>query len=376
MKKNIVHFITGLEVGGAEMMLFKLLSATDRAKVNLLVVSLMNKGPIGVRIEAIGIRVHSLNLSRKFPFSLSLFALWKMWGVLKEFKPAILQGWMYHANIVVFFISLVFSEAKLYWNIRQTLYGMKRERLMTKIVIKAGRWLSKYCDGIIYNSKKSLEQHSKCGYSSKNAIVIPNGFDADLFSPFQYQAHLTKLKKQLKIPSEALIIGLVARYHPMKGHSIFLEASLKLLDKFPDTHFVFVGRGVTCPSLSGIIEERCKSSFHFLEEREDIPELLSIVDIAVNSSIWGEGFSNAIGEAMLMGIPCVVTDVGDSAFIVGDCGVVVTPGDINSLVSGMLSLVDMSSDARRQLGHKSRVRMIDQFLLEASSRKYGLLYGI
>ena len=119
MKKNIVHFITGLNTGGAEIMLLKLLSAINLDKYNILVVSLIDKGTIGQKIELLGIKVYTLNLSRKRPVTFSLFSLP---FVLNKFKPNIFHGWMYHANLFLYFISLLYPNIRVIWGIRHSLY--------------------------------------------------------------------------------------------------------------------------------------------------------------------------------------------------------------------------------------------------------------
>lgn len=355
------------------MMLLKLLSACDTTKTNPLVISLMDKGTIGERIEDLGIRVFELNISYKSPLTLNLI---KLWFVLRQFKPDIFQGWMYHANFLAYFFSFIFPKTKIFLGIRQTLYDIKNERIFTRFLIYLGKYISHRCDAVIYNSKKSLEQHLGYGYSRNNVMLIPNGFDVSSYSPSKFRNNVNNIKRKLGIPVDAFIIGIVARNHPMKGHSIFLTAAQNLLDKYPDIHFMGIGEDVTYSKLGHLIDNRYKSSIHLLGERQDIPELISILDLSVNSSTWGEAFSNAICETMAMEIPCVVTDIGDSKYIVGEYGFVVEPGDIVSLTSGLTKMVELKPDDRKQLGKKSRARIIESFSLEKITKDYELLYEV
>ncbi|MDA8872032.1 glycosyltransferase, partial [Candidatus Thioglobus sp.] len=162
MKKNIVHFITDLNTGGAEIMLLKVLSAVSLDKYNILVISLIDKGTIGHKIESLGIEVFSLNLSRKCPITFSLLLLP---FVLKKFKPNIFHGWMYHANLLLSLISLLYPKVRIIWGIRHSLYDIDKEKFLTKLVIYLSKFFSKKCTNIIFNSSKSLEQHVKYGFS-------------------------------------------------------------------------------------------------------------------------------------------------------------------------------------------------------------------
>jgi glycosyltransferase involved in cell wall biosynthesis len=373
MKKNVVHFITGLKTGGSEMMLLKLLSASDQSKTNSLVVSLMDKGTIGERIEDLGIRVIELNLSRKSPITLNFL---KLWFELRRFNPDVFQGWMYHANFLLYFFSWFFPQAIVYWGIRQSLYDIKNEKMITRIMINACKWFSYRCDKVVFNSKKSLEQHINYGFSRDNCEVIPNGFDVELFSPLNFIDNSVEIKLELSIPNDVVIVGIIARYHPMKGYENFIKAAFNVLKKHPNVHFVAIGKGVTNSRFDYLINDEHKASFHLLTERHDIPELISMFDIAVSSSIWGDAFSNSICEAMAMAVPCVVTDVGDSEFIVGDFGVVVEPGDVRSLSDGLIKMIEMSAKERKKIGKNARMRIVDNFSLERLNQEYESLYGI
>ena len=198
VKKNIVHFITGLNTGGAEIMLLKLLSAINLNKYNILVISLIDKGTIGHKIESLGIEVLTLNLSRKSPVTLSLLSLP---FILKRFKPNIFHGWMYHANLLLSLTSLLFPKVRIIWGIRHSLYDINKEKFLTRLVIYLSKFFSKKCTNIIFNSIISLEQHVKYGFSDNNCSVIHNGFDTKKFSPDNFtEKQRNILRTQLKIP--------------------------------------------------------------------------------------------------------------------------------------------------------------------------------
>jgi len=152
----------------------------------------------------------------------------------------------------------------------------------------------------------------------------------------------------------------------MKNHTNFIGAAGKLISEYPGVHFVLVGRDVDKSNsvlVDLIKEEGIMSQIHLLGERSDIPEITAAFDIATNFSSWGENFSNAVGEAMACGILCVVTDIGDSAWIVGDTGMIIPPKNTDELVKAWIKLIKIGFIGRKQLGQKARERIVNKFSL-------------
>ena len=372
MKKNIVHFITDLDTGGAEIMLLKLLTAIDHNKYNILVVSLIDKGTIGGKIEELGIKVYTLNLSRRTPLT---FALFSLPFELKRFQPNAFHGWMYHANLLSSFISLFFSNVDVIWGIRHSLYDIDKEKLLTKLVIYLCKFISKKCKHIIFNSNVSLKQHVEYGFSKDNCSIIHNGFDANIFSKNGIsELQSNNLKTSLKIPKNTDIIGFNARFHPMKGHNNFIKAANKIIKKKKDVCFILVGPGVTNKRLHHLIPKKIRPFFFLLGDRSDIVELNSIFDVSINCSIWGEGFSNSICESMLMEVPCIATNVGESEFILNNCGVIIESNNEDLLSSSIINLLSKSKDERVKIGKLERARIVDNFSIEVICKKYESIY--
>jgi glycosyltransferase involved in cell wall biosynthesis len=112
-----------------------------------------------------------------------------------------------------------------------------------------------------------------------------------------------------------------------------------------------------------------------LGPRDDIERLTAAVDIAANSSRAVEGFTNAIGEAMAAGVPCVVTDVGDAAFIVAGNGEVVPPADARAFSEALRRMILLGADGRREVGARARRRIAECFSIDAVTRQYESLYA-
>ena len=365
---KIIHIITDLDVGGAEMMLYKLLGSLNDESIDSMVVSLMGRGKVTERIEALGVKVETLDLGQgEHP---SWKTIKKLREFMRAFNPDIVQGWMYHGNIAatiaVFIYQPIRKKVKLFWNVRQTLYDINSEKIQTRWLIVLGRWLSFFAHSIIYNSNLSAEQHCNAGYLSKKTKIIPNGFDLQKFCPDKNRRQ--QLREELGVSESAILIGHISRLHPMKDHATLLRAIDRVVDSLSSTGgkqevlFLLIGHGVTS-------ELSNNPAIHFLGERSDIPKIMSALDIVVSSSAWGEGFPNVIGEAMASEVPCVVTDVGDSAHIVGKYGQVCSVGDDQCIASSLLQLIENKQE-RKTAGKHARKRIKENYSMDKIKKEY------
>ncbi|MEH2107243.1 glycosyltransferase family 4 protein [Nostoc sp.] len=369
---KIIYIITGLYTGGAEVMLYKLLSRIDRERFNPVVISLMDRGIWGDRIATLGIPIYTIGIKQGKP---KLANIWRLIHIVRQLQPDLIQGWMYHGNLAAQFARLfLFKQVSVLWNIRHSLYSLDLEKPRTTIIIKLSAQFSNSATKIIYNSQNSARQHEKSGYCIEKTCVIPNGFETDKFIP-SGKAYLS-VRSEFNIPENALLIGLIGRYHPIKDHFNFLQAAALLLKNYPNVQFVLAGNKVDWQNhiLSELIHELgLVKQIHLLGERHDVPRLTAAFDIASSSSS-GEGFPNVIGEAMSCGIPCVVTDVGDSAWIVSDTGKVVPPRDPEALANAWKALIDIGTEGREALGKAARQRVIECFSLDSVVDQYEVLY--
>jgi len=362
---RIVHIITDLDTGGAEIMLYKLLSSLHDEALNSSVISLMGRGKITERIEALGVKVETLNLGQgERP---SWQTIKKLRQIMRASNPDIVQGWMYHGNIAatvaVFLFDPMCRKVKLFWNVRQTLYDINSEKIQTRWLIMLGRWLSFFAHSIIYNSSLSVEQHCNVGYSVKKTKIIPNGFDLQKFRPDKNRRQ--QLREELRVAESVLLVGHISRLHPMKDHATLLRAIERVADGLSDKQevlFLLIGHGVTS-------ELSKNPAIRFLGERVDVPRIMSALDIVVSSSAWGEGFPNVIGEAMASEVPCVVTDVGDSAYIVGKYGRVCSVGDDQCIASSLLQLIENTQE-RKTAGKQARKRIKENYSMDKIKKEY------
>jgi glycosyltransferase involved in cell wall biosynthesis len=215
--------------------------------------------------------------------------------------------------------------------------------------------------------------HERLGYTPATWSVIPNGFDVETFRP--RDAARPEIRRELGVESSAPLVGLLARFHPMKDHPTFLQAAAKVASTCPDVRFVAAGRGVdSSPALADLVARLgLRDRVFLLPERRDAPRFLASLDVAVSAS-YSEAFPNVVGEAMASGVPCVVTDVGDARLLVGETGSVVPPRDPLALADELKRLLNLDLASRQSLGLRSRRRIVDEFSLPRAAEKYQQLY--
>lgn len=369
---RILHVITSLGTGGAEMMLLKLLSAANGDWVQA-VVSIDNEPSIiAPRIVKLGVEVHKLGVNRTVPNPLRALSIVP---ITRRFRPDLIQGWMYHGNFVASYAAAREKpNLPVLWNIQQSLYDISKERWLTAAVIRMGIRYSRRPAKIIYNSRTAARQHEAFGYCAKKTVVIPTGYDCTVFHPDEQARR--EVRAELGVADDQLLVGLVARYHPMKDHAGFFQAARLVSQAHPSVRFVLIGRSTDAQSPVADLARanQLEDRVFLLGERSDMPRLTAALDIACSASAWGEGFSNTIGEAMACGVPCVVTDVGDSAYAAGDTGIAVPPSNPQALADAISRLVVAGPEHRRCLGQAARRRIETEFSLPAIVKQYEDLY--
>jgi glycosyltransferase involved in cell wall biosynthesis len=371
---RIVHLITDFRPAGAQMMLYKLLSRTDREIFQPEALSLTGPGPVGERIKDLGIPTSHVGMKHGVPNPLAIARLAR---ILRKNPPDLLQTWMYHADLAGGMAArLSRRRFPVVWGIRNSTLdpqGSKKGTLWTaRMCGRLARWLP---DKIVSCSAVAAEVHLDWGYDAERMTVIPNGFDLELFRP--EPAVRQSIRGELEIDPSVPVIGTAARFDPQKDFRTLISAAGLLLNRNPDVQFVFCGRGVSKDNTQlreWIAKTPSPGNFHLAGAREDMPSFMNALDIYTSSSAFGEAFPNTVGEAMACGAPCVVTDVGDSAKIVGDTGRVVPPRNPQALAGAWTELLSLTPEALKHLGEKARDRIEDNYEIHTITKRFEEFY--
>ncbi len=370
---RVLHIITSLSTGGAEVMLQKLVGALDRTAYSCSVVSLTTLAPIGTELQAEGFQVSAAGgrggilLPAQFRTVLRAY---------RQAQPDIVHSWMYHANVTAQVLSqwpLRHPKPGLILSIRGALHASGEQKLALRMVRKIDARLSHRAQAIVFNSRRSADQHAALGYDRDKTTVIPNCFDTVRFQPSGEER--ARVRQQLGC-QDRVLVGLVARFDRMKGHREFLQAARLVANADPRCRFLLAGRGCdnrNATLMSWVRELGLTDLLYLLGERRDMAAIDNALDIAVCSSI-SESFPNAIGEAMACGIPSVVTDVGDCDYLVGDTGYVAPPRDPRALADSIIRMAALPDSARATLGAAARQRILSEFAIEPVVQRFSRLY--
>lgn len=354
-------------------MLLKLLRHVDRRTFRPCVYSLLSPaGALRTRIEQLEIEVREVGFERGLPNPLRVAGLVR---ALRRDRPDLVQTWMYHSDLIGGIAArLACIPAPVVWNIRNNTLDASSPRRTFWVVGACARLSHRLPDAIVCCSQNALQTHAAVGYDRDRFVVIPNGFDLSAFRP--NPGARAALRQQLGLSAEATVIGLVARFDPQKDHRSFLDAAGRLHAHMPDVQFVLCGSGITRANTqltAWIDAARLNGTCHLLGERHDVADVTAALDIACSSS-QGEAFPNAVGEAMACEVPCVVTEVGDSAYIVGNTGYVIPPRDPAALVEAWKHLLARSRHERETLGRNARRRVAELFAIASVVRAYEEVY--
>ncbi|MDB5855697.1 MAG: glycosyl transferase group 1-like protein [Herminiimonas sp.] len=365
---RIVHIITGLGAGGAETALYRLITNSGGGEYTHSVVSLTEGGSMHASFRDAGIDVVSLNFKRS-----PLSAFFRLVILLRKTRPDIVQTWMYHADILGGLAARMAGIWNVIWGIRTT--GLPAGSHALRILRRIGALLSSFIPHtIVCVAEASRSAHVLAGYDARRMVVIHNGFEtaAVSLSPGDRRA----MRAQCGCENEHVLIGISGRFDADKDHLNFVRAAGELAAAHPNVRFLMMGDGVDADNaeLAGWINATgFADRFALLGQRSDVTVCMTAMDVFCLSS-RNEGFPNVVGEAMALGIPCVVTDVGDAALLVGDTGIVVPKEDSSALATALATFVAQTAESRRTLAVRAIARIEQQFTMQRVREKLEMVY--
>ncbi len=367
---RVLHIITGLGQGGAESVLFRLATYPE-ANVEHVVVSLTDEGIYGERLRAAGVAVHMLGMKRG---RVSLRGFLALRALVAAERPDAVQTWMYHADLIGGLAARLAGVRAIAWGIRNSGEHLERSSRSARMVLRACALLSgRIPKAIVCAAQKSAERHADKGYDRARMVVIANGYDLSRYAP-NAEAR-SRVRAQWGVPQDVPAIGCVARWDPLKDHANLLRAIAALVRDGRDAGLrcVLIGRGMDTENAElGALVDRLglRDRLVLAGPSDDVPAAMNGLDLHVLSSC-AEGFPNVVAEAMACGVYCVVTDVGDAAYIVGDAGVVVPPEQPEALARGIeTALREVAARGRERAGEAGRARVLENFDIARMVQSY------
>lgn len=367
---RVMHVITGLGQGGAESVLLRLATYPEAA-VEHTVVSLTDEGIYGERLRAAGVAVHALGMKRG---RVSLGGFLALRALIARARPDAVQTWMYHADLIGGLAARLAGVRAIAWGIRNSGEHLERSSRSARLVLRACALLSGWVPrAIVCAAQKAAERHADKGYRRDRLVVVSNGYDLSRYTPDE--AARARVRAQWGLADDAPVIGCVARWDPLKDHANLLRAIAALVRDGRDggLRCVLIGRGMAAdnPELGALIDRLgLRERLVLAGPSDDVPAAMNGLDLHVLSSC-AEGFPNVVAEAMACGVYCVVTDVGDAAYIVGDTGVVVPPEQPEALARGIeTALREVAARGRERAGQPARARVLERFDLARMVQSY------
>lgn len=368
---KVVHVIIGLRVGGAELMLKRLVEHSG-GNIEHVIISLTDKGTLGQKIIDNGISVYCLNLNK---LNFAFLGPIRLIKLLKRLKPQVVQTWMYHSDLIGGLCAKYIGVDKVIWSIRST----DIDKGGSKVTVMIRKILSKLSyivpSKIVCAAYKSKEVHTRIGYDDSKMIVIPNGFTEDKFE-YKHE-ECVSLEKELCL-EDKIVITSVGRYHPIKNHKLFIQSCDTLSKRTKEKKFAFImiGRGINDKNdeLKNWISQ-CEEpdNFILLDERKDVKELLAISDIYCLHSL-SEGFPNVLGEAMCLGRLCVSTDVGDAKQMLSSKKYVAKNNSISDLSDKLEMLVSLEENELEKVSSSNINRIRELYSMKKIIQEYSQLY--
>ncbi|ODS13138.1 hypothetical protein BCD66_14525 [Pseudoalteromonas tetraodonis] len=366
----IIHVITGLNVGGAEQALKRLLLASTEYPQQTVVISLTGVGAIGAELRSCGIEVYPLGMKSALSMPITLFRLVEL---IRMLNPDIVQTWLYHADLIGGLAAKVAGVKHIIWGVRTT--ELKQGAYVTFAIRKVLAWLSYVIPSkIVCVAEASKQKHIEIGYCPSKMLVIGNGFDLEQLQSNSEQRNL--LRNSCGFSDEHLVVGSVGRFSQDKGQDIFIQAAALLVERFTNVRFLMVGSQLQQDNtklMSWLNSAGVTERFVLLGERNDIPNCLAAIDIFCLPSRT-EGFPNVLGEAMAMALPCVSTDVGDAAFLLGNTGILAAKNNSEDLANSIAVLLSYSQKERDYIGSMAQKRITAEFTQENTNQQYQYLY--
>lgn len=365
---RIIHIITGLGDGGAEHTLYKICKY-DSTNEHL-VISLKDDGKYYYLLKKLGIRVFFLNFKL-----LSITKFFFLIKLIKSLKPQIVQTWLVHGDFIGGIAAYFAGVKKIVWNVRYSKIEINKSKFITVFIIKILALLS-FCIPklIIIVSKKAKKIYQIIGYDKDKLKFIPNGYDLLMLKNNKLIKNV--FKKKIKIKKNIPLIGYVSRFDPLKDHLNLLQALSLVQLRNIDFFCVLVGTNIRNNKLltDKIKAFNLNKNIKLIDPVRNISNIMSSLDIHVQSSL-SEGFPNVVAEAMACKTPCIVTNVGDSSFIVGKNGWVVPPKNsiklANAIVKALSEIRTKNWNKRRNL---SRLRIKENFSIGKMIKSYNKIW--
>jgi glycosyltransferase involved in cell wall biosynthesis len=353
---KLMFLLHSLQLGGAERQLTNLATGLARKGHDVSVATFYSRGPFSEDLRSAGVRVLSLEKRGRGD---TVGFLYRLVGLARREKPDILHAYMEAANVLTSILKPLLAGMRIVWGMRCSIKDLRYYDRFERAIATLEPKLAAAADLIIVNSHAGAKSAAAQGFPRGKMVVVPNGIETNEFR--RDEEARRRLRAELGLSDREFLVGRVGRLHPIKDYPTFLRSAARLHRLHPSVKFLCLGGGSaeeTAIVHRLIADLNLRDCVSVLGPRRDVAAVYSALDIFVSSSSAGEGFPNVIAEAMACETPCVVTDTGDSAFVVGTSEHVVPPGSPDALTQACHRILTRSLVWNGKL---ARQRIVDEF---------------
>ena len=374
---KIIHIINSLKKGGAEGNLYRLVKfhkKNYKAKINIIIVTLIGNGFYEFELKKKGIKIFSLDINKKKNFFEIIKKIIKLRKFIKTQNPDIIQSWMYHSNFLTLFVPRNFFN-KIFWNIRHSILNLKMSKKTTIFVSLICSLFSRYVPKkIIYCSEKSINFHEKKHfYDKKKSVLVDNGYSDKAYYPSKNQR--LNFRKQHKIKKTDTVLGFAGRYAAEKNINSLLFAFSKIIKNYNNIFLYMVGKNINNRNkeLMNYVEDfKIKKNVVLLNEQKNLLKFYNGIDLLLLTS-HSESFPNVIAEAMLCSTPVLSSDVGCSRKIIDDCGFIMKKNNKESIFNNLKKSINFLQTKKKKwkfLKKKSADKIKREFSVKKMANTY------
>lgn len=355
---RVLHVITDLEIGGAEIMLTRILPRLREVNIESAVVCLNHGGSLLEALKREDIPVTCLNMKPGRP---SLIAQLRLIQITRAFQPDLIHSWLYHADLMAS-IAAVCCRVPIFWSIHNSEFRPDvnfTTRFVVSLLAKLSRFIPKK---ILSCSRTAASLHVQRGYRANKIVYLPNGFNTDQFAPDP--AARARIRARFGIDDGTVLIGNVARFDPQKNHHGLIRAFKKAGLENLDAKLLLAGRNINDDNeelMSWIRDAAIEDRAILIGQQREIPGILNAIDVFVLPSI-SEAFPLALGEAMSCGCYCIATDVGDCSELLKYAGKIVRSAE--ELPGAIRVGAEMTAEERKAIGVAARLRIRNHYSIE------------
>lgn len=375
-RPTLLHFIYGIGGGGAETMMRNLVRSLDRTQWRIVVVAMQAKAwpeaeqELRQTCDSLQVLDETSLTSRR--------TLGKLKRLLRAERPAVIQTWMHHADLVGGLMARWVGIQNIVWGIhcreitRSPGESRFKSRMLRLLLPLAARWVP---SRIVSCSQAALADHVSLGYPHRKMHWITNGIDTLRFHPDP--AARQELRQKLGLTPETPLLGFVGRFHEMKNLPLLLQAFALLQTRLPSAHLLLCGieRSDLAPECGALVSAQPEPQhLHFLPFQTSPEKLYPALDLFTLSSRT-EACPMTILEAMACGIPCVTTQVGDCSALIADTGLTVPPANPAALSAAWQQLLTEDEAARTARRHAAHQHALSHFAIAHTAAAYNQLYA-